>query len=116
MSVSAATVPVPPAAPFERRGPSFWAVVWQVIRRKPSRLLGLVIIIFFAGMAVIGPALYPSTLPTDVSAIYAPPSLSHPLGTDFEGTDVFALIVTGSRSSRSCSGPSSGSFPATTSA
>ncbi len=97
MSVSAATVPVPPAAPFERRGPSFWAVVWQVIRRKPSRLLGLVIIIFFAGMAVIGPALYPSTLPTDVSAIYAPPSLSHPLGTDFEGTDVFALIVTGSR-------------------
>lgn len=43
------------------------------------------------------PYLYPKNLPIDPNAIYAPPSLAHPLGTDFEGTDVLVLVITGTR-------------------
>jgi peptide/nickel transport system permease protein len=53
--------------------------------------------VLFALMAIAGPCLYPPNLPIDPNSIYAAPSLTHPLGTDFEGTDVLALVVTGSR-------------------
>ncbi|GII01410.1 ABC transporter permease [Planobispora takensis] len=71
--------------------------VWRVLRRKPSRMLGVVILIGFAFMGAVGPLLYPERLPRDDDALYAPPSWEHPFGTDFEGTDVLALVVTGSR-------------------
>jgi peptide/nickel transport system permease protein len=70
---------------------------WRLLVRTPGRVAGLVIIVFFTLMAIIGPYLYPKNLPIDPNAIYAKPSLAHPLGTDFEGTDVLALIVTGAR-------------------
>ncbi|GAA3446679.1 ABC transporter permease [Planomonospora venezuelensis] len=71
--------------------------VWRVLRRKPSRLLGVLILAGFAFMGTVGPLLYPERLPRDDDALYAPPSWEHPFGTDFEGTDVLALVVTGSR-------------------
>jgi peptide/nickel transport system permease protein len=71
--------------------------LWRIVRRKPSRLVGLVIILGFAFMAVAGPLFYPANLPINPSDIYAPPSWQHLLGTDYEGTDVLALLVTGSR-------------------
>jgi peptide/nickel transport system permease protein len=70
---------------------------WRLLVRTPGRVAGLAIIVFFALMAIVGPYLYPKNLPIDPNAIYAKPSLAHPLGTDFEGTDVLALIVTGAR-------------------
>jgi peptide/nickel transport system permease protein len=70
---------------------------WRVLWRTPGRVFGVSVILLFALMAVIGPYLYPGNLPIDPDAIYAAPSLAHPLGTDFEGTDVLALIVTGAR-------------------
>ncbi|GIH61582.1 ABC transporter permease [Microbispora siamensis] len=76
---------------------NFWRGVWRVMRRKPSRMAGAVILAVFAFMGIFGPMLYPDPLPRDTSALYAPPSLRHPFGTDFEGTDVLALVVTGSR-------------------
>jgi peptide/nickel transport system permease protein len=79
------------------RPSSLWAVAWRVVRAHPSRLVGLGIIAFFALMAAFGPLLYPPNLPIDPTHLYAPPSWSHPLGTDFAGTDNLALIVTGSR-------------------
>lgn len=83
--------------PAPRRAPSFWSVTWDVLRRRPTGLIGLVILIFFTGMAIFGPMFYPANLPSDPLHTYAAPSLAHPLGTDFQGTDVWALIVTGSR-------------------
>ena len=77
--------------------PTFWSVAWKALRRKPSRMLGLGILVFYVLMAIFGPMLYPTNLPTNPANIYASPSWAHPLGTDFEGTDVLALIVTGSR-------------------
>lgn len=76
---------------------NFWRGVWRVMRRKPSRLVGALLMVMFGFMGTIGPMLYPRPLPRDPSAIFAPPSLRHPFGTDFQGTDVFTLLVIGSR-------------------
>jgi peptide/nickel transport system permease protein len=68
-----------------------------VLKRKPSRLVGTVIVVVFVLLGIVGPWLYPANLPRDSSLILDGPSLAHPLGTDFEGTDVLALLVVGTR-------------------
>lgn len=75
----------------------FWRHLWRAFKRKPSRMAGLVIVVLFILAAIFGPLIYPGQLPTDPANIYGGPSLAHPLGTDFEGTDVLALLVTGTR-------------------
>ncbi|GAA0989493.1 ABC transporter permease [Acrocarpospora macrocephala] len=84
-----------PAPATPRR--NFWRGVLRVMRRKPSRMAGVAIVALFAFMGLFGPLLYPSPLPRDDNALYAAPSWAHPFGTDFEGTDVLALVVTGTR-------------------
>ncbi|HEY2507200.1 MAG TPA: ABC transporter permease [Streptosporangiaceae bacterium] len=70
---------------------------WLLFVNSPGRALSCLIIVVFTLMAIVGPYLYPANLPINVNNIYAPPSLAHPLGTDFEGADNLALIVTGAR-------------------
>lgn len=84
-------------APKPRRRESFLKMAWRVIKAKPTRVLGLAIIVMFALMGAFGPFLYPHNLPVDPGAIYAPMSLRYPLGTDFEGTSNLALVITGAR-------------------
>lgn len=84
------------APPGDRRH-SFWAVAWEVFRHRPTGLIGLFICVVFGVVAIIGPYLYPATLPVDTNNIFAAPSWQHPLGTDFEGTDILALLVVGTR-------------------
>ncbi|MEV5558336.1 ABC transporter permease [Nonomuraea wenchangensis] len=76
---------------------NFWRGVWRVMRRKPSRLVGVVILAGFVVMAVVGPMLLPDPLPNDPAAITQPPSWEHWLGTDPQGRDVLSLVITGSR-------------------
>ncbi|MEV0622785.1 ABC transporter permease [Nonomuraea sp. NPDC050404] len=76
---------------------NFWRGVWRVMRRKPSRMAGVVIIAGFILMAVFGPMLLPAHLPTDAQAITQPPSWEHWFGTDPQGRDVIALVIKGSR-------------------
>lgn len=83
------------ARPIPRRIP-MWIVLGKVLRRKPSRIVGLAIIVVFLLMAALGPYIYPH-LPIDPNLVYASPSAKHLLGTDFEGTDVLALVVSGAR-------------------
>lgn len=78
-----------------RRVP-LWVVFGKVLRRKPSRMVGMAIIVLFLFMAAFGPVIY-SELPIDTNAVYASPSSKHWLGTDFAGTDVFALVISGAR-------------------
>ena len=85
-----------PTSP-RRRAPSFWSVAWDVLKRRPTGLVGLFILIFFGAMAIFGPMFYSTPLPSDPGIIFEPPSARHLLGTDFQGTDTLALIVTGSR-------------------
>lgn len=94
----AETSPYQPSSPPSQRSQvSFWQMAWKVITAKPSRLLGLIIMAAFTLMAIFGPLIYPHNLPINSSAIYAPPSLHYPLGTDFEGTSNLALVITGAR-------------------
>jgi peptide/nickel transport system permease protein len=75
----------------------FWLGVWRALRRRPSRMVGAFIVLLFIFMAIAGPWLYPERLPYDADNVYAPISWDHPLSTDFEGVDVLALVITGTR-------------------
>ncbi|WP_166348545.1 ABC transporter permease [Phytoactinopolyspora limicola] len=92
---SSSMVDVTTKGPSMRR--NFWRGVWRVMKRKPSRLFGALLMALFVFMATIGPMLYSRPLPRDPNNFFASPSLRHPFGTDFQGTDVLSLVVIGSR-------------------
>jgi peptide/nickel transport system permease protein len=95
MSVTLIPEAAAPAASAMRR--NFWRGVWRVMRRKPTRMAGVVIIAGFALMAILGPMLLPEHLPADTNALTHPPTWEHWLGTDPQGRDVIALVIKGSR-------------------
>ena len=68
-----------------------------VMARKPIGLVGLAGVAFFLFLAYIAPFFVPLQDAVDLTAIYAPPSFAHPLGTDFQGRDVLNQIVYGGR-------------------
>lgn len=72
-------------------------VVRRLIREKPLGLLGAIIVIVIA-LAAVGASLVPYG-PNELGAgtRLASPSLSHPLGTDNLGRDVFARVIYGAR-------------------
>lgn len=76
----------------------FFKEVWA---NKMARV-GIIIIGFFALMAIFGPILMPFKT-TDIAAsradIFNAPSMEHLLGTDNLGRDVLAYLINGSRSS-----------------
>lgn len=76
---------------------NFWRGVWRVMRRKPSRMAGVLILAGFILMAAFGPLFYPDHLPSDPDSISRPPSWEHWFGTDPQGRDVLTLVITGSR-------------------
>lgn len=68
------------------------------LRRYPATLVGLVIVGFFALMAVIGPLVAPyGYSDQDLKARLQPPSPAHIFGTDQFGRDVFSRVLVGSR-------------------
>lgn len=67
-------------------------------RRRPLGTIGAVIIVVMAIVGLGAPWVAPfDPLTTDYSAMIAPPSLTHWLGTDPYGRDVLSRIVYGSR-------------------
>lgn len=60
-------------------------------------LAGLIILVVYILMAIIGPMLIPLDLTPHPEKRYLPPSWEHPLGTDFAGRDIFAQIVHGGK-------------------
>lgn len=71
---------------------------------NPKVVFGFVIIAFFVLVAIVGPWFINSVLginprAVDYDAISAPPSLTHWLGTNATGQDVFAQLVIGARGS-----------------
>ena len=72
--------------------------LFRIIVRRPGNLIGLLILIVYVITAIAGPMLYPPILVPHPSAIYSAPSWAHPLGADYAGRDVLALIVIGTRS------------------
>ncbi|MEM2424884.1 MAG: ABC transporter permease [Candidatus Bathyarchaeia archaeon] len=66
--------------------------------KSKKGLTGLSIIIFFIFMLFASFFVPPELLQYNSNKIWLPPSLEHPLGTDFAGRDILAQIVHGSRS------------------
>lgn len=90
-----ATATATRAASVRSRRPAL-AAFRKAVTRKPGRLIGLIIIVFFVLMGICGPWFY-GRLSVDPNALYAPPSAKHWLGTDFAGSDVLQEVVTGAR-------------------
>lgn len=84
----------------------------RTLRRKKLRLfyrqmmsnrmarIGIFIILFFILMAVIGPIVMPfrtTDIASSRSEVFNPPSWQHLLGTDNQGRDVLAYLMSGAR-------------------
>ncbi|MCX6461358.1 MAG: ABC transporter permease [Actinobacteria bacterium] len=102
------TVPTPTPTPISaspksiaraRRKASRRAFAKQFARSR-SGMLGLIVLIVFALLAIFAPLLFPATMLDVTKATgmpYEPPSLEFPLGTDVSGRSVLALVVWGAR-------------------
>lgn len=80
----------------------FWsrslAKAFAGVRSSTLASAGLVIIGFFALLAIFAPLVAPhDPYTTDLEATYQPPSWRHPFGTDNVGRDVFSRVIYGSR-------------------
>ena len=89
-------VPVPGAAE-SRRAPNR---AWRKLKANKGALVGFVIILFFAILAISAPILpIPDPIATSWSAIRKAPSAAHWLGTDDIGRDILSRMIWGARAS-----------------
>lgn len=73
---------------------------WRKLKANRSSLVGFVIIIFFALLAVLAPVLpIPDPVATSWSAIRKAPSAAHWLGTDDLGRDILSRMIWGAQAS-----------------
>jgi peptide/nickel transport system permease protein len=71
---------------------------WKALSRNRLALVGGVIVLFLAALAILAPTLAPwDPNRPDVKKILDPPSRAHLLGTDQLGRDVFSRMLYGSR-------------------
>jgi peptide/nickel transport system permease protein len=73
---------------------------WRKLKANRGALVGLVIILFFAVLAISAPILpIPDPIATSWSAIRKAPSAAHWLGTDDIGRDILSRMIWGARAS-----------------
>jgi peptide/nickel transport system permease protein len=72
-------------------------LVWETIRRRPSALLGAVILLLVLLAAGLAPWIAPYDLHKQVGPVFGHPSWSHPLGLDDGGIDMVTLLMWGAR-------------------
>jgi len=78
----------------EHRAPGFW----QRLVHSRAGFASLIVVVLVTCAAIAGPWLYPvDPTHTDFGAINAPPSLSHPLGSDRLGHDTLARLLSALR-------------------
>ena len=82
------------------KGSSLWRDAARRLSRNPAALFGLFLIATFFFVAVFAPLISPYS-PVDGTILnrFKPPSLTHLLGTDLQGRDIFSRILWGARSS-----------------
>jgi peptide/nickel transport system permease protein len=82
------------------RGDSPWRQAWRRLGQRPAALVGLAVILFFAGIALAAPLVSPyDPIATDWLAVRKAPSLRHLFGTDEIGRDVVSRVIWGARAS-----------------
>lgn len=71
---------------------------FSLIFSSGTATVGLSIVIIWILLAILAPFLTPYTpLEQDITAVNAPPSMRHPLGTDDLGRDILARLLYGAR-------------------
>lgn len=95
--IAMSTNPLAAAQPAGQRG-SDAGRLWQALRRSPSLLAGLLLVVLVVLLAVLAPQIgrYDPTF-GDFANVLAPPTLAHPAGTDAFGRDVLARVLYGYR-------------------
>lgn len=74
-------------------------VLVRVFLNRRGRIAGVIIILVYAFVAIFGQLLLPAdALHPQPSQAYLPPSLRHPLGTDFQGVGILTNLIAGTRS------------------
>lgn len=77
---------------------TFLQEAWERFRKNKMAVLGLIILVIFAILAIFGPFFSPYEYDAqDASNAYAPFSATHLLGTDKFGRDVFVRLCYGAR-------------------
>ncbi len=67
------------------------------LRRNKTGFAGFIILLVILFMSYVLPYIIPPDTDIRVSEIFKPPSLKHPLGTDFQGRDILNQIIHGGR-------------------
>jgi peptide/nickel transport system permease protein len=67
------------------------------LSRSKAGFTGFVVFTLMVLVTVVAPLFTPSYLPTDLQAVYLPPSGDHLLGTDSEGRDIAIQMLNGGR-------------------
>jgi peptide/nickel transport system permease protein len=70
---------------------------WRRFLKNGKAIIGITILLFFALVAVLAPALAPGDPTLFAGRRHEPPSAAHPLGTTGQGQDVFKQLVWGTR-------------------
>lgn len=65
---------------------------------NPKLAIGLLIMLLYVVIAIVGPILLPYDANTVITDKYLPSSWTHPLGTDWFGRDVFRQMIAGTAS------------------
>ena len=71
--------------------------VWLAIKRRPSAMVGIVMLSVIALTGLLAPWIAPYGLHEQVGAPFEAPSPSHPLGLDDGGIDMVTLLMWGTR-------------------
>lgn len=81
-----------------RRHQGQWTIILRQLRRNRGAIVGLVIIVLMALVAVLAPWLAPyDPLEQSVTEALKPPTLAHPFGTDDVGRDILSRIMHGAQ-------------------
>lgn len=92
--MSAAETPAAASAPVSKNRTGL-AAVFSELSRSKAGFLGFIIVVVMILMSLIAPLIFHNTQPT--TDYWAGPSGAHPLGTNGQGQDVLALVLTGGR-------------------
>ncbi len=76
---------------------SGFSIFWYQLRKNRAGFVGFVILMVIIFMSYFLPYIVPPDTDIRVNEIYKPPSLKHPLGTDFQGRDILNQIIHGGR-------------------
>ncbi|MGH9175235.1 MAG: ABC transporter permease, partial [Vicinamibacterales bacterium] len=70
---------------------------WRRLRRERKAFVGIIFVAFLIFVALAGPYIAPYDPDEDDFGLFESPSLSHPMGTDSFGRDLFSRMIIGTR-------------------